>query len=134
MDARARAKLDFWIEAAIVLIFCSLVAAWYIISSNRPLDSEDLSINAGDLRSFSASGFLLSDQSTNGDLTDTFFHEQLELLDDKVDDVRETFETSEVAPESKRDADQLKIFGNRLDITLERMLTENSPGRARELK
>ena len=95
-------------------MFLSLVAAWFMISSTSPLDSEKLAIHAGDLRSLSAAGALLSDQFSNGNLTETFFHEQLELIDGKVDDIRDTLETSDVAPQFKTQADQLKVLGSRV--------------------
>ncbi|PYT01619.1 MAG: hypothetical protein DMF63_01875 [Acidobacteria bacterium] len=119
MDRRARAKLDFWIEAGGILIFCALVAAWFIVSSNEPLDAEGLAIHAGDIRSFSAAGALLSDEFSHGDLTDTFFHEQIELIDDKVEDIGKTLGRSDVRPESKSDAEQLKTFADRAHTTFE---------------
>ena len=131
MNARARAKRNLWIEAAAVLIFCAFIGAWFIISSTRPLDAAKLAIHAGDLRSFSASASLLSDQFSNGNVTGTFFHEQTELLRDKVDDVRETLETSDIAPELTNSADRLKDVSKRVGIILE---SDNVAGHNYELK
>ena len=119
MHARKRAKVDFWIEVAGVLIFCSLIAAWFIVSSTRPLDSEDLAIHAGDLRSLSAAGSRMSEQYSNGELTDTFFEEQLALMNDKIETARETLESSNVEDEARPAAERVKQLSSRVDAAFD---------------
>src|SRR5690242_8856854 len=117
MNARAKARLEFWIEVAAVLLFLSLVAAWWIRSATKPLDAEGLAIHAGDLRSLSAAGSLLSEQFAKRNLTETFFHEQLELMHDKVETIREELEDSNVEREVRKDAGKLNILSDRVDTT-----------------
>jgi hypothetical protein len=134
MNERTRPRLDFWIETAVVLLFCGLVAAWFIRSSNKPLDAENLAIHAGDLRSLSASGALLSDESSQGKITGTFFHEQIELTDDKVDDINDALEKSDTIPEVKSESEQLKALGDRVSSAFQLMSADNSSQSGHELK
>jgi hypothetical protein len=129
MNSRKRATLDFWIELSVVSLVCALLIFATIYSATRPLDAEDLAINAGDLRSLSSAGSLVSDQFTNGKLTETFFRDQVELTLDKVRDIRDTLETSAVEPTARVDADRLNQLAGRVEAAFDHL-----PNSGRELK
>jgi hypothetical protein len=120
MDAQKRARLDFWIELAGVVVVGTLLIGALAYSKSKPLTADDIAIEAGDLRSLSAAGSLLAQEFSDGQVTDTFFEEQLELTKDKVDTARETLETSDIDEEVRSDAERVKQLGNRVGAAFAR--------------
>ena len=93
---------NFWIEVVLlVLIFASIVVA-IIASELEPLNKDDIKLTTGDLRSFAAAGRQLVTQHQAGQLTETFFKTQVELLDDKVSSSRKTLIDSDAEPDAKQ--------------------------------
>ena len=123
MNTRTRAKLDFWIEAAAVLIVCGLLIGGLIYSEVRPLKTEDISIHASDLRSYAAAGSWLAREFSSGNVTKTFFEEQLELTKEKVDTVRETLETSDIVEQARPEAQQVKQLADRVHAAFDTLPT-----------
>ena len=85
----------------LVLILASISAA-IIGSELKPLNKTDTRLTVSDLRSFAAAGRQLITQHQAGQLTETFFNTQIQMLDDKVSSSRQTLIDSEAAPEAKQ--------------------------------
>jgi hypothetical protein len=130
MNAKAKAKRNFWIQTAAVALFAIVLIAAYIRSATKPIDAEDLSINAGDLRSLCAAGLELSNQFTAGNLTETFFTDQIELMHDKVSSIRETLETSAFEPQIQSEIENARRGAAEVDIVLGNLAID--PARANQ--
>jgi hypothetical protein len=118
MNAKARAKRNFWIQTAAVVLLGVVLIAAYIRSATKPIDAEDLSIHAGDLRSLCAAGVELSNQFTAGNLTETFFTDQIELMHDKVSSIRQTLDTSAFEPPIQNEIESARRDAAEIDIAL----------------
>jgi hypothetical protein len=118
MNAKTRAKRNFWIETAAVALVALVLIAAFIRSATKPIDAEDLSIQASDLRSLCAAGVELSNQFTAGNLTETFFTNQVELMHDKTSSIRETLDTSEFEPEIQSEIENARRGAAEIDIVL----------------
>jgi hypothetical protein len=114
MKASAR-KRDLWIQASIVLLLLALTVAAFVRSSTKPLSADDLKISVSDLRSFSSDGALICEQYLEGHLTETFFNNEVQLLQDKVKSSRESLETTKVEPEISSELDRTHAMAQRLE-------------------
>lgn len=101
--------------AAIVLILGLI--AWLVHAETKPLDRNELKIEVGHLRSFSAEAGLLAEQAASAKVTETFFQTQTYLLRDKVESLRNSLESATLDSglegnhwQARQLADQLKTM------------------------
>lgn len=119
MNAKARAKRNFWIQTSVGSLIGLLLIGAYIRSATKPLDAEDLSIDAGDLRSLCAAGVEFANQFEAGNLTETFFTEQLELMHDKVASIRSKVDTPGFEPEIRSDVESAGRAATEIEIAFD---------------
>src|SRR5438270_1659377 len=99
MTKRAR---HFWIEVVLFLLIVGSIAAAIIASELKPLNTDDVKLSVSDLRSYAAAGRQLIAQHQAGQLTETFFSTQIELLEDKVMSTRKALIDSDADPDAKQ--------------------------------
>src|SRR6478672_5384231 len=99
MNERRR---HFWIEVVLLVLIVGSIALAIMASALEPLNKDDIKLTAGDLRSFAAAGRELIAQHQAGQLTETFFKTQVEMLDDKVSSSRKTLIDSDAEPAAKQ--------------------------------
>jgi hypothetical protein len=128
MNARLRAKRNFWIQTSAVLLLFSLLTAAYIRSATSPIDSEELSIETSDLRSLCAAGAELSKQFSTGNLTATFFYEQLDLMHEKITTAREKLDAAQTDTEIPSELDRARKLAASVDIEFDKLSTDEHGG------
>jgi hypothetical protein len=118
MSGRTR---NFWIEATLLIALVAAIAAAIVVSLYQPLKRSDVQLAAANLRSFAAVGRLLADQYQTGNLTETFFDTQVNLLDEKVGATQKTLSDPAVEADVETDrraaadiADELSIATKKL--------------------
>jgi hypothetical protein len=115
----------FWIELVVLLLIIAAGAAALIVSEMRPLNKEDLKIEAGDLRALAAAGRLVAIQYTKGDTTDTFFRNQTELIETKVSNDEDSLQNAEAKPEVGRQLAELVSLAGQTPHVLGKMKTSS---------
>jgi hypothetical protein len=112
---------SFWIEATLLIALVAAITAAIVVSLYQPLKRSDVQLAAADLRSFAAVGRLLADQYQTGNLTETFFDTQVNLLDEKVGATQKTLSDPAVEADVETDrraaadiADELSIATKKL--------------------
>ena len=98
----SKQKRNFWIEVVLLILIFGSIAAAIIASELKPLNQDDIKLTAADLRSFAAAGRELVAQHQAGQLTETFFNTQIQMLDDKVSSSRQTLMDSDAEAEAKQ--------------------------------
>jgi hypothetical protein len=92
-------KRSIWIEAGAVILVMALAVAAFVRSETKPMDRDELKIDAANLRSLASGGDQLTGQFLDGRLTETFFHEQASLMRDNVKNTRKQIESSQAESE-----------------------------------
>ena len=98
----SKQKRNFWIEVVLLILIVGSIAVAIIASELKPLDKNDIKLTAADLRSFAAAARQLVAQHQAGQLTETFFNTQIQMLDDKVSSSRQTLIDSDAETEAKQ--------------------------------
>jgi len=117
----SKRRRNFWIEAALFVLIVAAITTAIIASELQPLNKNDIKLTASDLRSFSAAGRQLIAQHQAGHLTDTFFNTQVELLDDKVSDARQSLIDSDAEPEAKQSQRAALDLASQIDAALDQI-------------
>jgi len=117
----SKRRRNFWIEAALFVLIVAAITTAIIASELQPLNKNDIKLTASDLRSFSAAGRQLTAQHQAGHLTDTFFNTQVESLNDKVSDARQSLIDSDAEPEAKQSQRTALDLASQIDATLDQM-------------
>lgn len=113
-----KASRNFWIEVGLLVVLLAAVIAAFAISASEPLTKDDLRIQAGDLRSFAASGRLLAIQFSRGETTETFFHNQTELVQSKASDAEKSLQGVRTQPELRDHLDKIARLSHDLTTAL----------------
>ena len=98
----SKQKRNFWIEVVLLILIVGSIAVAIIASELKPLDKNDIKLTAADLRSFAAAARQLVAQHQAGQLTETFFNTQIQMLDDKVSSSRQSLMDSDAETEAKQ--------------------------------
>ena len=98
----SKQKRNFWIEVVLLILIVGSIAVAIIASELKPLDKNDIKLTAADLRSFAAAARQLVAQHQAGQLTETFFNTQIQMLDDKVSSSRQSLMDSDAESEAKQ--------------------------------
>ena len=114
----SKASRNFWIEVGVLVLLLAAVIAAFAISASEPLSKDDLRIQAGDLRSFAASGRLLAIQFSRGETTETFFHNQTELIQSKASDAEKSLNEAKTLPELREHLDRMAGLSHDLTAAL----------------
>jgi len=114
----SKASRNFWIEVGLLVVLLGSVIAAFAISASEPLGKDDLRIKAGDLRSFAASGRLLAIQFSRGETTDTFFHNQTELIQGKATDAEMSLNGAKTEPDLKEHFVKITLLSHDLSRAL----------------
>jgi hypothetical protein len=93
---------NFWIEVVLFVLIVGSIAVAIVASEVQHLDNNDIKLVVSDLRSFAASGQQLIAQHVAGQLTETFFSTQVELLEEKISTSYQTLLESESEPSAKQ--------------------------------
>ena len=124
----SKASRNFWIELGVLLLLLAAVIAAFAISASEPLSRDDLRIQAGALRSFAASGRLLAIQFSRGETTETFFHNQTELIQNKASDAEKSLSGAKTLPDLREDLDRIAKLCHDLTAALNDL--QNGPDSA----
>jgi len=117
----SKRRRNFWIEAALFVLIVAAITTAIIASELQPLNKNDIKLTASDLRSFSAAGRQLIAQHQAGHLTDTFFNTQVESLNDKVSDARQSLIDSDAEPEAKQSQRAALDLASQIDAALDQI-------------
>ena len=93
----------FWIEVVLLVLIVGAIGTAIALSEMRPLNKDDIKMNAGDLRSFAAVGRRLMEQHDGQQVTEQFFAAEVELLSEKVSTTKQTLEESSAQPDAEND-------------------------------
>ena len=121
-----RRERHFWIEVVLFVSILLSITVAIVASEMQPLNRSDIKLNAGDLRSFAAAGHQLIEQYKQGQLTETFFRSQIELLNEKVSTTASTLRDTEAEPDTERDRRYASDLAGQLEGVIGN-LDENSP-------
>ena len=117
----SKRRRNFWIEAALFVLIVAAITTAIIASELEPLNKNDIKLTASDLRSFAAAGRQLIAQHQAGHLTDTFFNTQVESLNDKVSDARQSLIDSDAEPEAKQSQRTALDLASQIDAALDQI-------------
>jgi hypothetical protein len=118
MSKRTR---NFWIEAVVILLLIAAGAAAFTIASMEPLNKDDLKIHTGDLRSFAAAGRLLAIQFSRGEMTETFFRNQTELIQEKASTTESSLRDAKTTPELSTQLKEVTSLAHEVSAALSEM-------------
>jgi hypothetical protein len=126
-----RSDRNFWIESIAIFIVIAAIVASVVYSKMQPMAEEDLAVEVSDLRSLCSAGVGLSEQHSSGDLTDAFFYNQMELMEDNVRSIRHVLDSTDAEPQARPPLEKARDLAHRLDIAF--FAVTEGDGRANEL-
>jgi hypothetical protein len=118
MSKRTR---NFWLEAVVLVLLIIAGAAAFAVSSLSPLSKDNLRTEAGDLRSFAAAGRLLAIQFSRGEITETFFRNQTELVQGKAAAAEISLRDAKTKPELSSQLNELTSLAHEVSYALSEM-------------
>jgi hypothetical protein len=110
----------FWIEVTLLILVTAAIATAIIASEMRPLNKNDIKMNASDIRSFAATARRLNEQHEQQQLTEQFFDAQVELLSEKVEATKESLETV-TEPDAENDRREAADLSTQLSNAVDEM-------------
>jgi hypothetical protein len=114
-------KRKLGIQAAVVILLTLGLLTWLAHAETKPLDRNELKIEVGHLRSYSAEAGLLAEQAASTRVTETFFQTQTYLLRDKAESSRSSLESATVEPELEASHWQARQLAGQLKSMLEQL-------------
>ena len=111
---------NFWIEAGLLALILAALTVAFFASVERPLNKDDIKMNASDIRSFSAAVYQMIEQQAKGQLTEQFYLAQVELLSEKVSTARETLSSSDAKPDAVQDQKEAAHLADELYVNVDR--------------
>ena len=121
-----RRERHFWIEVVLFVSILLSITIAVVASEMQPLNRSDIKLNASDLRSFASAGHQLIEQYKQGQLTETFFRSQIELLNEKVSTTAGSLRDTEAEPNAEKDRRDASDLAGQLEGVIGN-LDENSP-------
>jgi hypothetical protein len=118
-------------ETVTIFVVVVIIAASIVYSKMQPMSPEDLAVEVSDLRSLSSAGVRLSEQHSSGELTDAFFYNQMELMEDNVRSIRDTLDSTDAEQQARSPLEKARDLARRADIAFS-AITEGD-ARANEL-
>jgi hypothetical protein len=114
-------KRKLWIEVMTVIVLTLGLLAWLAHAETKPLGRNELKIEVGHLRSYSAEAGLLAEQAVPTKVTETFFQTQTYLLRDKAESSSSSLESATVDSGLEANHGQARQLAGQLKSLLEQL-------------
>ena len=110
-----------WIEVMAVILLTLGLMAWLVHAETKPLNRNELRIEVGHLRSYSAEAGLLAEQALTTKVRETFFKTHTYLLRDKAESSSSSLESATVDAGLETNHWQARQLAGQLKSILEQL-------------
>jgi len=133
-------SIRFEVALAVGVVLIAASVAWWVGAAlKRPLDAQDMRIDAADLGSYAAEGDLLTTQRVGVSITRSYSRVQIEMWRDKIEEIVDKYQSREPQAQVAKYFGEVRALAQRLlsasdDVTDDFVKEGTSAAAASELK
>jgi hypothetical protein len=116
----------FLIEAGLLVLIVIAILAAVIFNAIQPLSFDELKADVGDLRTSASAGRLLATQYMEGNVTNTFLHNNAEIIYGQVKSIRKNLDSSDPAKDIVLEHWEARHYAKQLESAMYQMSNDDT--------